>query len=87
MHPVRGRLGLARRDEDDARIISENSEPGGDIGGMVGTRMMSDAEVGQDIAGRQLRNGLLDRQGFAPEPLAEIPVEAMAGSCRMGSLM
>src|SRR5579872_1206391 len=51
-------------------------EPGGDIGRMVGPRMMSDAEIGEDEAGGQLGGDFLDSECIAAKTLVEIAIEA-----------
>ena len=54
MHPVRGFLGLARGGEDGAGVIFKNHEPRADVGGVIQTRMVRDAEIGQDHPAEQL---------------------------------
>jgi hypothetical protein len=83
MHPVGRLLRLAGSGEDGAGVVLQELEPGGDVGGVVGAWMVRKTEVGEDVAGCQLRNQLLDGQGLAREPGAEVPVEAVFGTRRM----
>jgi hypothetical protein len=52
-------------------------EPGGHISGVVGSRMVGDAEIGEDETGGQLGGRLLDRACVAAEAFVEVAVETV----------
>lgn len=40
IHPIRNRLRLGRRGEDRARVVFQDLEPGGEVGSVIGARVM-----------------------------------------------
>ena len=87
MHPVGRLLRLAGRGENGAGVVLQKLEPRGDLGGVVGARMVRKTEVGENVAGCQFRDQLLDGQGLAREAGAEIAVEPVLGTRRMPRFM
>jgi hypothetical protein len=58
-----------------------------DVGGMIGSRMMGDAEVGEDHPTQNLDRNLFKGIGCGAEPPAEVAVEPMLCTCGMPILM
>src|SRR3546814_18750581 len=85
VHPIGRRLRLAGRSEDRAAVVLQHLKPGGDIGGMIGTRIVRDAEVGKQERGGQLGGRFLHRERVLGPPGAEIPVEPMRRAAGMGT--
>src|SRR5271157_57673 len=75
-HPIGGLLGLAGSGEDGARVVLEHLQPGGYVGGVVGARMVRNAEVGEDQPAENLHGAFLGRVGGGSEAAAQITIEA-----------
>ena len=87
MHPVGCLLGLAGGAEDRTWIVVQGLQQGGDIGRVVGPRMMGKSQIGEDVAGRQLRDQFLDGPGLVREPAGEVPVEPVLCTRGVGGLV
>ena len=61
VHPVGGLLGLGRGGEQGAGVVPQDLEPGGKVGGMVGTRMVGNAEIGKHEATEDLHAAFFRR--------------------------
>jgi hypothetical protein len=83
MHPVGGGLCLRCSGEDGARMVFQKRQPRRDVGGVVGPRMMGDAEIGEDEASRQFGGDLFDAARFASKPCPEIAIKARHSAGRM----
>lgn len=79
VHPICCLLGFAGSREDRPGIMFQKLEPGGDIGGVVWTGMMRNAQVSQDVTGRQLGDSLFQRPRVIAKSLAKIAVEPVLG--------
>ena len=64
VHPVHGGLSFRSRGEDRPLIAAKGDKPRGDVGGVIGPRLVADAERGTDESGSQLRDEFLDGVGF-----------------------
>jgi hypothetical protein len=80
VHPIGGCLSLAGGGEDGAGVVFQDAQPRGDIGGVVGPRVVGDTEIGQDEAGGQLGGRLLDGRGVATEASVEVAIETVLAS-------
>ena len=70
-------MGLARGGEDGARVVLEHREPGRDICGVVGARVVGDAEVGEYQAAEDFHRAFFGRVSRRPKAAAQITVEAV----------
>lgn len=61
VHPVGGLLGLGRSGEQGAGVVLQDAQPRRKVGGMVGTRMVGNAEIGKHKATEDLHAAFFRR--------------------------
>ena len=97
---VRRALRVARRGKDRAAVCLEYIQPGGDVGGVVLTRLKRQIKIGTEEGGAKFRHEFFDRVAFGPEtrgaevarqarfvcgPVRLMPTSALDAECRLSN--
>ena len=75
VHPIGGLLRLAGSREDGTGILRQNAQPRGKVRGMIGSRMVGNAEIGKHKPAEDLHTAFFRCIGGRAEPTREIAVK------------
>lgn len=76
---LRGLRSEGSRGDECTRIVAHERQPAGHVGSVVGVRLGSEAQAGQDEGCPKFSHKFLDGVGTAAEAGRELPVKAVRG--------